>query len=150
MGFIKLDSKVIPCYTWDQKVRDQIMGIRSDVFVAVKNHIFLNLKEETQKFLAESSDQTSIKPLEGRAFIFESVKWYVEDNPEIIELYEALRYLISSPENGFSEEDFIIIEACGEYPDHEENNLGAWTDNPWEAYKEISVSINVNDPHAFD
>ena len=49
------------------------MGIRSDVFVATKEHIFLNLKPETQKFLEEMSDQSSKKP-EGRAFIFESVK----------------------------------------------------------------------------
>jgi len=125
------------------------MGIRSDVFVATKEHIFLNLKPETQKFLEEMSDQSSKKP-EGRAFIFESVKWYRDDYPEIVELYDALKYLTSSPENGFYEEDYIIIEACGEYPEYDENNIGEWHDNPWEAHKEVSVTVHVSDPNEFD
>ena len=111
------------------------MGIRSDVVVCMKSEIYKKLSDETRHFLQHDARMAAPEP-EGIAFIFEDIKWYrYSGDTEIESLYSDL-----APSD---EDDYIIIEACPEYPSHEsDGDEGAWEDNPWGFRKEISVSID--------
>ena len=40
------------------------------------------------------------------------------------------------------EESFLVLEACHEYPEHRDNDLGEWHENPWGVFREVRVSID--------
>jgi hypothetical protein len=112
------------------------MGVRSEVVVAMKMDIYNKLTAETVKWLNEDSDTQDLRSDgEGVSFRFEFIKWYADDDPEIIQLYKELD---DADPDGL---DYLIIDACSEYPDNIENDRGGWDDNPWEYYKSVTVSI---------
>ena len=110
------------------------MGIRSDVAIAIKNEAFEALSQVSQNMLrkdfvlAEEHD-------EGMLYHSDSIKWYVNSDPEIAQLYEDLNNLED-------EESFLILEACHDYPEHRDNDLGEWHENPWNVFREVRVSID--------
>ena len=110
------------------------MGIRSDVAIAIKNEAFEALSQASQNMLrkdfvlAEEHD-------EGMLYHSANIKWYVNCDPEIAQLYEDLHNLED-------EESFLILEACHDYPEHRDNDLGEWYENPWNVFREVRVSID--------
>ena len=116
------------------------MGIRSDVFVGLKEEVFSSLKEQNQKFLLEQSDMQDDRD-GGKAFLFSGIKWYKDTFPELIELYGDLEH-----SGDFNSEDYIIIEACEEYPTMDATS-GGWEDNPWNAFRYVEVSIHADGFH---
>ena len=117
------------------------MGIRSDVVVCMKSEIYKKLSDESRHFLQHNARLAEPEP-EGIGFIFEDIKWYrYSGDTEIEKLYSDLADL--DGEGIIDTEDYIIIEACPEYPSHDsDGDEGAWWDNPWGFRKEISVSID--------
>jgi len=109
------------------------MGVRSDIVVCMKSEIYKKLSDESRHFLERDARLAAPEP-EGIAFIFEDIKWYRNYDKEIDKLYSDL-----APQDI---EDYIVIEACPEYPsDESSGDEGAWWDNPWGFRKEINVTI---------
>ena len=109
------------------------MGIRSDVAVAIKSHIYTRLSPETMKLLKEDFDEEEYSDDNDRLFTIESIKWYTDSDEDIVRLYKELER--------FDEEDYLIVEACSEYPESDGGSVGNWHDNPWGIYKNVSVTI---------
>ena len=119
------------------------MGVRSDVVVAVKMDAFNRLPNSTQKWLRETSHDVhwacDLKDgvdfqNDGIAFRWGQVKWYTGDCSELNKLYDDL-----SAE--CEDEEYLIISACSEYPAHDDDDRGAWYENPWEFYKCTSCTV---------
>ncbi len=68
-----------------------------------------------------------------RLYVWHDCKWYMDDYPEIVSMYEWLRAQDASL--------FKIVEACLDYPDGHQGDLGKWDDNPWGIERVVSVSI---------
>ena len=114
------------------------MGVRSDVVVAMKLDVYNNLTPATVDWLNTVSDQQNMREDgEGVSFLFDYIKWYTDSYPPITQLYKELS------ERDDDGEDYIIIDACPEYPNNDENDLGCWYENPWGYYKEVSVTIGM-------
>ena len=111
------------------------MGIRSDVAVALKKNVFDNLSEESKKTLSEWFLEPQDVTEEGHIFFYgESLKWYHG-------LYDDLRAFYGELFDKFDDDDYIIIQACHDFPESTEGNAGGWYENPWDIYKNWSVSI---------
>ena len=110
------------------------MGIRSDVAIAIKNETFAALSARSQLFVREYFEEVE-KNDEGLLFHCNDIKWYTHDNADIIRLYEDLHNLED-------EESFLILEVCHDYPEHRDNDLGEWHENPWGVFREVRVSID--------
>jgi hypothetical protein len=106
------------------------MGVRSDVFLAVKAAIQDEFKKDFEAKLVENYGAKVYLHPEGTAYSMEYVKWYYDD---LVALYRWL-----GEQKG---DDFIVIEACAEYPDESAGNFGDWDDNPWGAERYYRVSI---------
>ena len=110
------------------------MGISADVFVAVKHNVYNILSNESRKLL-HSTNFVS-EQIEGMAFLFQYIKPH-----ELEGLYDELQNL---PETDYGRvNDFIVVEANHEYPDLDDHDIGGWHDNPWNAHKDVVVSINL-------
>lgn len=105
------------------------MGIRSDVGFACKTDL-AKLVVEKFPWVAEQSDEYSNN--EGSLFHFTDIKWYRDCDEDISALYQFLKG---------HEKDYLIIEACHDYPESEAGYSGSWTDNPWNMYRVVSVCI---------
>ena len=105
------------------------MGIRSDVGFACKTEL---AKEVTEKFpwVAEQSDKYEND--EGILFHFTDIKWY-RDIDDFVALYKFLKE--------HNEDDYLIVEACHDYPESDQGDAGNWTNNPWNVYRAVSVRI---------
>lgn len=108
------------------------MSTRSDVGIALKTNVFEALSTETRDFLEKAFEQYTHE--EGVFFHATCLKWYCFDGGGIEKLYNELGELDGA--------DFMLIEGCHDYPDLDEGSVGEWDDNPWGAYKAISVSID--------
>lgn len=104
---------------------------RSDVGFACKAEIAKQI-DELFPWVREEADTVSELP-EGTLYHLTDVKWYYELDKEIKELYTWLK----EKEAG----DYLIIEACYDYPSSENGDLGDWLDNPWNMCRNISVSV---------
>lgn len=109
------------------------MGIRSDVFVAVKSSIQDEFKKEFEAKLVENYGAKVYLHPEGTAYSMEYVKWY---HDELVALYRWL--------GEQEDDDFIVIQVCAEYPDDHEGDAGDWINNPWEAERYYRVGIEFN------
>jgi hypothetical protein len=99
----------------------------------MKHPIYQQLSDESRHFLHHDARIAAPDP-DGVAFIFEDIKWYRHYDKEIDKLYSDL-----APQDI---EDYIVIEACPEYPsDESAGDEGVWWDNPWGFRKEINVTI---------
>ena len=113
------------------------MGIRSEVVVAMKMDVYNKLTPATVEWLNTISDGHDLRDDgEGISFRFDYIKWYTDTYPPITQLYKELLDLEC-------DEDYYIIDACSEYPDNNESDLGSWCENPWGYYKNVSVTIET-------
>ena len=129
------------------------MGVRSDVAIAMKEIVHGHLTKEIKDFLEAWGfeeqariDESDLKKNEdigfqrtseedlGTLFTTQDVKWYHHDYADIIAFYKYME------EN--HDEDWLILQACHDYPDSEEGDTGGWHDNPFGLRKEISVVLN--------
>ena len=112
------------------------MGIRSDVAVALKKNVYDGLSVGSKKTLTEWFLKPEDVTEEGHVFFYgESLKWYYNLYDDLMQLYAEL---IGGP---WYEDDYFIVQACLDYPGSDEGNLGGWYENPWDIYKNWSVSI---------
>lgn len=109
------------------------MGIRSDVFIAVKAVHQDEFKAKYEAWLRDDYGAEMFQRPEGVAFYADDVKWYSD---KIDEMYLWLG------RKGVG--DFIIVTACHDYPESTENDYGHWEDNPWNAERVHSVRIEFN------
>ena len=116
------------------------MGIRSDVGIAIKNDVYDQLSVRTKLFLQEHfSQEAHIEEGEegGRLFHVSNIKWY-PDFSEIRRIYEELDKI---DEEG---EGYLILEGCYEYPESDESTASIWWDNPWDLFRNVSVSVDYH------
>ena len=110
------------------------MGIRSDVAIAIKNEAFEVLSVRSQMMVREHFEEAAEIHDEGMLFHCKDIKWYTGTDPDLIRLYSEL--------NELNDEDFLILQACHDYPETTDGDLGGWIDNPWEVYRDVRVSID--------
>jgi len=108
------------------------MGIRSDIGIAVKAPFVIGFEKiATEQGLDFS--ETHEKE-EGNAYLFTDIKWY-SDYPQVIAVMEYFKTI--------GEENYLIVDACPEYPESDDGDSGSWNDNPFNLCKQISVSISI-------
>jgi len=112
------------------------MGVRSDVAVCLASEVYGVLPAEIHKWLKEDANSVS-EVTEGVMFLFRDVKWYRDSDAGIIELYKWLKTQ--------DEDHYLVMEACPEYPDNYDGDLGSWCDNPWNVHKQVSVSLEFEE-----
>jgi len=121
------------------------MGIRSDVAIAMKEYVYENLSPEVRKILEEwgfeevskyepQTEKNQDLDDAGRLFATTDVKWYT-DYEDVTALYKHMR-------EAHDEEDWIIFQACHDYPDSTDGDEGGWYDNPFDLSKSVSVELN--------
>lgn len=117
------------------------MGIRSDVFVGMKHGVQNKINDGVgtdanmvRSLLASADDR--LESDEGVAYVFRDVKWYMDEDEELAALYELL--------SSIDDDDYIVIEACHDYPDSDEGDAGCWNDNPWNARRVVRATIEYN------
>jgi len=122
------------------------MGVRSDVGIAMKEYVFQNLSEKAKKFLEEweFDEREAYKPEQvkdeddaGRLFVTQDVKWYHHEYDDIIAFMKHLN-------DDHDEEDWLIIQACHDYPESTDGDEGGWYNNPFDFYKNVSVELSWN------
>jgi hypothetical protein len=109
------------------------MGIRSDVAVALKKNVYDGLSQESKETLVEWFMEPVSITEEGVLFYEQGIKWYSQIFEELVALYKNLR--------DFDEEDYLIVQANHDYPEYVNGDAGGWIENPWEVYRNWSVSI---------
>jgi hypothetical protein len=114
------------------------MGIFSDVGLAIKHDAFESLPDGVQAYLKDCGNFDVYKTKATGDLLFHTkyIKFYVLDAP-VSDLYDAL--------DALPETDFLLLEACHDYPEGTENNRGDWDDNPWEMRTNVEVSVSFND-----
>ena len=115
------------------------MGIRSDVGVALRNQAIEELQAKAMEvwdWLNKNRDEHQ-NDEDGELFLFRSWKWYRHDQgyKDIDALYAALDELNKS--------EYLVREACFDYPSSEDGDVGSWDDNPWDLCRSVSVNLNV-------
>ena len=119
------------------------MGIRSDVAVALKKEVFDNLSAKSRKTLDEWFVQPASVSQDGHVLFYEErIKWYNTSDNGLISLYSELFSV-------FDDEDYLIVEACHDYPESTEGNVGGWYENPWDIIKNYTVSLEWDEEQAF-
>ena len=120
------------------------MGVRSDVGIAMKEYVFQNLSEKAKKFLEEwgFEEQTVYKPENekdedqaGRLFMTSDVKWYHHD-------YEDIRDFMHHLHEDHDDDDWLLLQACHDYPDSNDGDGGEWHDNPFNLCKHVTVELS--------
>lgn len=107
------------------------MGTWSDVAVLLKRDLNALVPEEKRQ--AWFRGATRHEHAEGFAYVWRDVKWYIERDENISQLYAWLEDV--------DVEDFEIIVAYHEYPESDGDDRGGWYDNPWNAHKNVAVSL---------
>ena len=122
------------------------MGVRSDVGIAMKEYVFQNLSEKAKKFLEEwefeerevyKSSEEKDEDDAGRLLVTQDVKWYSHDYEDIIAFMRHLN-------DDHDEEDWLLLQACHDYPESTEGDTGGWYDNPFDFTKHVNVELNWN------
>jgi len=109
------------------------MGIRSDVGICLRHWVYLGLSCKSKRLIRECFGEAEEHHTEGLLFHTEHIKWYSNTDSDIIAFFEDL--------GNFDDKDYLIIEACNEYPQSTEGCAGEWYDNPWNLYKSVSVEL---------
>ena len=120
------------------------MGIRSDVGIAMKEYVFQNLSEKAKKFLEEwgFEEQTAYKPENekdedqaGRLLMTTDVKWYHHS-------YENIQAFMRHLNDDHDDDDWLLLQACHDYPDTNDGDEGGWHANPFDFTKNVSVELS--------
>ena len=111
------------------------MGIRSEVGFAAKPNVVENLSEEARATITRYFGKPQCQHEEGTLWFVEGIKWYCSTYDDLISLYAEL--------GRFHDEDYIIVEACYDYPTSDEGCIGEWHDNPWNMHREVSARVFV-------
>lgn len=106
------------------------MGTISDVGVAIKEERWEAAPKDVKAFFLKGCDKTVKMKGVGRLFIFESVKWYTDEDP----IAKVLKFLRKDHEG------YRVVEACSEHPS-EDNYEGGWDENPWDLRNNITVTL---------
>ena len=119
------------------------MGVRSDVGIAMKEYDYQNLSEKAKKFLEEwgFEEQTAYKPENekdedqaGRLLMTTAVKWYHHS-------YEDIQAFMRHLNDDHDDDDWLLLQACHDYPDSNDGDEGGWHDNPFDFTKNVSVEL---------
>lgn len=119
------------------------MGVRSDVGIAMKEYVFQNLSQKAKDFLEEwgFEEETVYKPenkkdedAAGRLFATRDVKWYWHD-------YDDIQAFMRHLNDDHDEADWLLLQACHDYPESTEGDEGGWYDNPFDFNKNVSVEL---------
>ena len=119
------------------------MGVRSDVGIAMKEYVFQNLSEKAKKFLEEwefeerevcTPEQVKDEDDAGRLLVTQDVKWYSHNYEDIIAFMRHLN-------DDHDAEDWLLLQACHDYPESTEGDDGSWYDNPFDFNKNVSVEL---------
>ena len=122
------------------------MGVRSDVGIAMKEYVFQNLSEKAKKFLEEwgfeerevyKSSEEKDEDDAGRLLVTSDVKWYSHNYEDIIAFMRHLN-------DDHDDEDWLLLQACHDYPESTEGDDGGWYDNPFDFTKHATVELNWN------
>ncbi len=114
------------------------MSTQSDVGLAIKREAFKGLPAEVREYLESSPFSKLEDGCGNRLFTASWIKWHEEyGDPLTVALYIALREV--------DDEDFRLIEACHDFPEHDLGDRGEW-DNPWDLQRNIAVSLSFDDP----
>ena len=113
------------------------MGIRSDVFVALKKELVEKLPEKYDKMLREEYRAEVLEHAEGRAYFMEYVKWYAHNDAELVEFYEWL-------DGNEAMDQHLVIEACHDFPESTDGDAGDWNNNPWGACRYVRAGIEFD------
>ena len=120
------------------------MGIRSDVGIAIKHSLY-NILSAASKTLLDEADHKE-DHVQGRLFVFHDIKWYTSSDDELVDFYKDLSFpklLKKQIDSDYdSDEDYIIVDACHDYPESTDGDAGSWHDNPWDLSKSVSASLN--------
>ena len=120
------------------------MGVRSDVGIAMKEYVFQNLSEKAKKFLEEwgFEEQTAYKSESkkdedqaGRLLMTTDVKWYHHE-------YEDIWAFMKHLHEDHDDDDWLLLQACHDYPESTEGDDGGWYDNPFDFTKNVSVELS--------
>lgn len=109
------------------------MGIRSDVGVALKKSLVDKLTDEQKKSWFDDAT-TVLEHEEGTLWVWEYVKWYADEYTSIKTMYAWLKE--------HDDSDYIVVEACQDYPESEDGDRGNWLNNPWCLRKIVSASLD--------
>ncbi len=110
------------------------MSSRSDVGFACKVELVKQVDTLFPWVRDEADDAFDTD--EGTLFHFVETKWNdLDDN--IRGLYLWLKTQQT--------EDYLIVEACHDYPTSDTGDAGGWLENPWNVRRAIYVSIDFND-----
>lgn len=118
------------------------MSSRSKVVIAIRYSVWEKISGVVRDCLDEA-DELLQKP-EGFLFIFDEIRWpivLVEGDINSSDPCEQLvGFLKTQPES-----DYLVVEACYDYPDSDDGDMGKWTDNPWDIRRVVSVDILFNE-----
>ena len=120
------------------------MGVRSDVGIAMKEYVYQNLSVKAKEFLKEWGFEESARctPEDvndeddaGRLFTTSDVKWYHFD-------FEDIQAFMKHLNDDHDEDDWLLIQACHDYPEANDGDEGGWYHNPFDFTKNVSVELN--------
>ena len=119
------------------------MGVRSDVGITMKEYVYQNLSVKAKEFLKEWGFEESArrKPEEvndeddaGRLLTTSDVKWYHFD-------YEDIQAFMKHLNEHHDEDDWLLLQACHDYPETNDGDEGGWYNNPFDFVKNVSVEL---------
>ena len=115
-----------------KSLKEKTMGIRSEVAIAIKTKTYEALSKESKELLNDMGEVARNE--EGRYFKCDEIKWYIDDDSDLIRLYSELSYM--------QDGDYLIVEACPEFPESTQGDAGAWFESPWDPRRYVEVSIS--------
>ena len=119
------------------------MGVRSDVGIAMKEYVYENLSVKAKEFLKEwgfeesarrTSEEVNDEDDAGRLLTTSDVKWYSHDYDDIIAFMKHLN-------EHHDEDDWLLLQACHDYPEATDGDEGGWYNNPFDFVKNVSVEL---------
>jgi hypothetical protein len=120
------------------------MGVRSDVGIAMKEYVYQNLSVKAKEFLKEwgfeesarrTSEEVNDEDDAGRLLTTSDVKWYHFD-------YEDIQAFMKHLRDVHDEDDWLLLQACHDYPETDDGDEGGWYNNPFDFVKNVSVELS--------
>lgn len=111
------------------------MSTRSDVFLALQAGLASRLPSEYRTILLVNYKAEELTDDQGVAFVMGNVVWDAEDD-----FVRALNAWLNTRDP----EQFILIEVCPSHPSHDSGDRGSWTDNPWDAQRCLTASLEFH------